>query len=363
MKKYIQSGVGVLIGVALVYFAFKDTNWGEVFASIRHVSPGWLVISICIAVASFFTRAQRWAYIVRVAQPVSFRHLFSATQIGFLVNFTIPARLGELVRALVLTRLTKIPFTKSVAMCAVDRIMDLAGLIAVMAVTLIGFPITRDVTIPKGTFGPEPIVLSAAQVKHGEVLAGIGLVALVAALVTLYLNQRLVLRISDAALGAFSKKLAEKVHGMIEHFAEGLHIFRRGADLAKSVLWSLATWGCFVLCACTFMQAFGITWFWYTPFVLQTLLAVFLIAPIMPGMVGQFHIPIVLAIVATSPQTTPSDAKAVAIVAHLLNLIPIIVSGLICLYMENLGLTELGRDIRHAEDDEAAGAKTSSNGE
>ncbi|MBI5091540.1 MAG: flippase-like domain-containing protein [Candidatus Hydrogenedentes bacterium] len=100
MKKYIQSGVGVLIGVALVYFAFKDTNWGEVFASIRHVSPGWLVISICIAVASFFTRAQRWAYIVRVAQPVSFRHLFSATQIGFLVNFTIPVRLGELVRAL-----------------------------------------------------------------------------------------------------------------------------------------------------------------------------------------------------------------------------------------------------------------------
>ena len=349
MKKYIQAGIGLLVGAVLVYFAFRDTNWPVVMDSIRRVNPLWLLLSFVFAVVSFFTRVQRWSYIVRVAQPVSFRHMFSATQVCFMINFVIPARLGEVVRALLLTRLTRIPFTKSLAMAAVDRIMDLAGLIAVMSVSLLGFPITQDITIPKDTFGPDAIVLSKTQAQHGELLVGVMLIILVATLVAVYMNQRLVLRLADAVLGSISKKLAEKVHVMIEHFAEGLHIFRNTADLAKSVTWSLITWGCFIVSISAMMQAFGVAWAWYTPFVLQTMLAIFLVAPIMPGMVGQFHIPIVLAIVATAPHTLPDEAKAVAIVAHLVNLIPIIASGLICLYIEKVGMGDLGRQMKQVD--------------
>ena len=101
MKRYIQAIIGLAIGIGLLWFLFRDTNPAEIRDALRGVSPVWLCISLAFIVLGFFTRVQRWSYIVRTAKFVSFRHMFSATQIGFMANFVLPARLGEVVRAVV----------------------------------------------------------------------------------------------------------------------------------------------------------------------------------------------------------------------------------------------------------------------
>jgi len=80
------------------------------------------------------------------------------------------------------------------------------------------------------------------------------------------------------------------------------------------------------------LTAFSIDFPWFTPFLVLAMVAVFISVPVTPGVVGQYHIPIVACLLLAIPGMEPSEAKAVAIVAHILCLIPIAVLGVFCLF-------------------------------
>ena len=345
MKKKIQIAIGLLIGLGLVWLLFRNTKWNEVLSAVKDASPGWLLLGAFFILASFYTRVQRWSYVVRTAKPVSFRHMFSATQIGFLANFTLPGRVGEAIRAVVLGRLAQIPFSRCLAMVALDRVNDLIGLVVLMLLTALVYVPQGVVVIPKETLGLQTdFTFQADLIVKGEYVAVVGLLGCVAVLVLLYLNQMLVLRISDAILGRFSRKLAGHVHAFLNDFALGLRVFRSARDMSLSILWSLITWTCFVLFFEASMQAFHIEAPWFTVLVMQVLLAVFISVPGAPGFVGQFHTPLVITLMMLAPGMEDSRAKAFAIVTHLINLILITSVGLLCLLREHFHVTELSKE-------------------
>lgn len=343
MKKKIQVLAGILLGVFLLWVVFRQTDWREVWQAIRSVHRGWFAATVGLVILSFFTRVQRWSYIVRTAKPISFRQMFSATQIGFLANFTLPMRVGELVRALVLSRLAKLPFSRCFAMVALDRITDLIGLMAVMLVAAVAYSPTETITLPEATMGVE-VTVSPATIRVGQ----LGMVAMllcgVATLVVLYVKQALVLRIADRVAGTVSKRLAERTHQFLQDFADGLHIFRSVSDMSKSLFFTFVTWGCFVLILQTSLLMFGVHGPWYTVFVIQVLLAIAISVPSTPSFAGPFHLAIVVSLMMLIPETDDSVAKAIAIVAHLINVVTVVGSGIICLFVENLHLVELSRE-------------------
>lgn len=350
MRRGVQALIGLVIGAIMVWLLFRDTDWHEVGQGFKRINYGWFFAAQIPLWLTFPVRVQRWTYIVRVDRPVSYRHLFSATQIGFLGNFVLPARAGEGIRALVLTRLTGIPFFKSFAMVGLDRITDLFGLIAVVLVAILAYQPAQDVSIPAATFSTaQPIVFDVAYYRIGAALAAISLVVIIAGFVLVYLNRRLVLRISDAVAGFFSKWLAEKLHTAIDHFADGMHVFKSPADMAKSIAFSLATWSLAVMFLYMISRAFFPNIPWYLPFVMQALIAAGISIPGPPGFIGQFHIPVVIAFVMLVPDINVSHAKGAAIVMHLMNLPPVALFGVWSLMRENVGLFELRKQAAQAE--------------
>lgn len=348
MKRVIQPLIGLLLGAFLIWLLFRNTDWAEVGAAIRNVHVGWLLAAQIPLWLTFPTRVQRWTYIVRAVEPVSYRSLFSATQIGFLANFTLPGRIGEVIRAVVLSRLTPIPFSRAFALVALDRVTDLFGLMAILIVSVLAFRPDADVVIPRETFGFE-IVFRQEDYFLGAQLAGVGLVGIVGAFVLLYTKRALFLRISDAVLGLVSKRFAAIAHRLISQFAEGFEVFRMPSDMAKSIGLSLVTWGLALLSLAAMLNAFRIDYPWYTPFVMQAMIAVFISAPGAPGFVGQYHAPIVLALVMLIPGTNLGAAKAVAIIVHLIQLPPIALTGAYCLMREQLAFGELRREGTQAK--------------
>jgi len=349
-KKTIQTAVGLIVGLGLLYLLFRNTDWAEVGAAIRDVRVGWLLLAVAIVFLTFFTRVQRWSYIVRTAGPISFRHLFSATQIGFLANFTLPGRIGELIRALALGRLARLPFPKCLAMTVLDRVLDLVGLAVMIVIALATYRPSGQVVIPEEVFG-RPLEFSADSVLWAE-LTGMAMLAVsLGVLVALYVKQGLMLRISDRCIAVVSDRLAARVHTLLRDFAEGLHIFRSASDMARSVFFTLVTWGLFCVIVQVMFTAFRIEAPWYATVVLQVLLAVFIAVPGAPGFVGQFHVPLVVGMVMLVDGIDPSKAKAVAIVAHLINVIPVYAVGIFCLFWEKMGLMELSRETAQAEEE------------
>ena len=357
MKKAIRLLLGCGIGALTLWLLCRGTDWAAVYASIRGAGLGWLMLVQVFIWLSFFARAQRWSYIVRASGPVAFRHIFSAAQIGQLVNFTLPLRAGDVTQALVLSRLTGFRVSTALAKLTLDRVADIIGVIAIMLVAVLAFRPGGDVVIPAAAFATQsPIVISGAIVQSTTVAMSLALAAVLAALALLYLKQAWVVRLLDTVVGVLSQRFAQRLHGLLVHFAEGMHVLRSPSALAKVILFSVGTWGMSVAACVPLLLAFGIPWAWYSPFVIVALLAAALSVPGAPGFVGQYHVPVVVALVMLDPHVAVADAKAMAIVAHFLTLIHVIIAGVLCLAWERVGLLRLERECQKAEEGHATRA-------
>lgn len=348
MKRKVQIVVGLALGIFLLWFLFKDTDWAELWQAIVNARWEWLLLSQVPIWISFFTRVQRWSYIVRAAGPARFRHLFSATQIAFLANFVLPARIGELVRPLVLSRLTNRPFTQCLAMAALDRVADLVGLLAVLVVAAITFHPVGEIRLPASIW-EDP--LPAGLIRSGAWGTLIVIAGVVAVFVLLYLNTRLALRVSDTLIGAVNKRAAAYIHGMLEHFAEGLHVFRSVSDLLKTGFFSLLTWTCFLAAYQCTLKAFGVDAPWYTVFLMVGFLAVAISLPSAPGGFGLFQLAVVASFAVLGLDIPMTTALAISLIAHMINLVPIALAGIYALYIENLSFVSVTRESAHAQDE------------
>src|SRR5207247_8988399 len=65
---------------------------------------GWLLAACLLTTVVYWIRAWRWGEILSPVARVPGGRLFATTMVGFLAINTLPARLGELVRAYALAR-------------------------------------------------------------------------------------------------------------------------------------------------------------------------------------------------------------------------------------------------------------------
>lgn len=103
----IGLGVAGLLGAGLTAIAAQRIGVDSVIASVVRSDLTWVLVAVALMTASLFLRAASWFAIARSAlprMPLRRRDVTSATMIGVLMSATLPARLGEPARAMVLAR-------------------------------------------------------------------------------------------------------------------------------------------------------------------------------------------------------------------------------------------------------------------
>ena len=99
------AGVAAAAGGALL--AMQHIGWDAVAESVIASSPAWAVLAVALMVASMVLRAVSWHAILKAALPAArprFVDSLQGTSIGVLMSATLPARLGEPSRALIVAR-------------------------------------------------------------------------------------------------------------------------------------------------------------------------------------------------------------------------------------------------------------------
>src|SRR5690606_11951022 len=107
-RRIALTAAGIL-GIGLTALAANRVGLDSVARSIVLSDATWLLVATGLMVASLFLRAISWPAIARAAlprTPLRRRDVTSATMIGVLMSATLPARLGEPARAMVLARRT-----------------------------------------------------------------------------------------------------------------------------------------------------------------------------------------------------------------------------------------------------------------
>ena len=89
------------------YLAVQRIGWDAVASAVLASSPLWVLLAVALMGISMVLRAASWHAILQAALPhtrVRLADAFQGTAIGVLMSATLPARLGEPSRALIVAR-------------------------------------------------------------------------------------------------------------------------------------------------------------------------------------------------------------------------------------------------------------------
>ena len=100
---------GILVGVGLTALALQRLGVEPIARAMLAATPVWVLAAFALMCSSMLLRAEAWHAILRAALPgtrVRRRDTARGTMIGVLMSATLPARLGEPSRALIVARRT-----------------------------------------------------------------------------------------------------------------------------------------------------------------------------------------------------------------------------------------------------------------
>ena len=326
-SRVLVSVLGLGLSAVAVVALLRQTDVREMWANLRAARLGWLLVAGAVTLAGYVLRARRWGVILEPRVRVRQGRLVSATLIGFLAINTLPARLGELVRAYVLSRTERIPVGAVLGSVVMERLFDLVALGSFWALSLL--------------FAPYPAWFRWS----GYLTLALGL-SLVSGLWFLHAAHAREHPARDRLLAILPAAIRDSVAGAISSFTGGLSGLRQPWLLARAAAWSLAMW---LLNGAVFLlvgMSLGIALPWWSPFLLAFVVSVAILLPSSPGFIGVLEASCVVGLGLLGVRESP--ALAFGILYHLTQLVPLVLAGAFLAVRGQLGagaLTEGGAGV------------------
>jgi glycosyltransferase 2 family protein len=254
-----------------------------------------------------------------VHPTTKFRPRFAAVNIGFMGNNLLPARIGEFMRVLSLSRLEPVPVVASFGSLVVERVLDAILVIGLLflATGLPGFP-------GLGRPGTQD------GVDFTAVAQGVGLFV-AALIVVLFLvvlfpvpTTRVIDRIAVRVLPERGRRL---VVDAVAAFLAGIGVLRDPRLLARALAWSAVLWLVNAVGFWLAFRAFGLELSFAAALFFQWCISLAVSAPSGPAFFGTYHA--AARVVLVSLWGLPSaPAVAFATGFHLAGFIPVTLIGL-----------------------------------
>jgi uncharacterized protein (TIRG00374 family) len=265
-------------------------------------------------------RAVRWRVLFPKAARPTTSDSFWAICIGYLFNNVLPARAGEVIRAVVVARRTGLTRTQCMTTIVVERVFDLVTLALLFLVALAVLP------IPHTSLTFELGIASTAVLGF----------AVVAAL-TLWVEPLRGRLLATLARAPASRR--KRVGALAASVRIGLLAMRSPAVTLPALAWSVAVWSVHTLSYWFVLRAIvpNATWHIVVVCVVATNLAQ--IIPSTAGAIGVFEAAAKASLTAYGVGAT--TALSYALVLHAVNLLPFLILGAIGIL--HLGLR--GREL------------------
>lgn len=295
LKKRLSWSIGLPIGLAavLLYLAIRGADWQLMLDNVRQADPLLLGVAGIAMTGSLLTRGFRWRILLAARQPVRWPTVFLATCAGYLGNYFLPARAGELLRTYLIGVKTGISKSFVLATALTERLLDAVFLILMLALAV-------------GQLGVLPDWLSTAVQTMGL----LGIVGSAGLFVVPHLSP-LVVRMTGwlPMSGAWKDKLL----GIVLQFLEGMYALQH---VRRSLLFSLLTvtaWSIDVVFAWGIGQAFGMDLSFWHIVLLLVALGLSSAAPSTPGYVGIYQF---VAVTVLGPMGFTQNQALVYIIAY-----------------------------------------------
>ena len=321
----------LLVTAVCVAYALHGIDKAGVLSALRALPISAVVMYLGTVAVTHFFRGARWNYLLKpLGVTIPLRRLLPISSVGFMAILALPVRLGELVRPFYATREGPIRMSAAVGTVAVERIVD--GLMISILFFVSYLASTLHGTGAAASFSPE--------LRLGAWLSFLGFLGLTSflavALVRTEATVRFVLKWSllERLMPVRAAHVADRLRALISGFG----VLSDGRNLARFVGQTTLYWWFNGLGMWLLARQMGLDLSLGAAFTTMAFTGVVLTLPNSPGLVGQFHAGIKLALMAFLPTAVVnSKGIAYAVVLHGLQTVWYVALGLLSLPLVSAG--------------------------
>lgn len=329
--RHLRILIGLGVSVLFLLLLLRQVDMQELWDALRDVSPTWVAIALVFFGVSVWVRAQRWAAILRPIAPLSQTEAASLMTIGLAANNVLPARTGEIVRAVLLKRQRNISGFAVLATILVERILDGLVLALFLAATI---------ALAGGT----------AALQIFAALVGGAFIVLTAIIVLLAMRPVVGARLTAFGLRFLPGRIRERAEGWAERFMSGLAPMRTGRSWVVVTGLTTISWGFEALSCWAVGQAFGLNLDLGIYFGVCGAANLSMAAPSTSGGIGPYEY--FAREVVMRFGVPAATGTAYALLLHMTMLVPVAIIGLLLVWRQDLGLKTLVPDVDEITDEE-----------
>ncbi len=321
--------IGVALSVAFMFLAVRNVDFRQMQNAFAVANFWYIFPTLAIVFFSHYLRAVRWRYLLLPVKRIEMRTLFSSLMIGYMFNIFLPAHLGELVRAYVVSKKRPLPAGAVFGTIIIERIIDVFTLLLLMALTFIVFPF------------PD-------WVRKSGYLSFVGIIVLFAILVLMKKHQGRALTIIGKLTASLPARFSARIGHLIRSFLDGIVPLQKKEHYLVVIALSLVIWACYgyafqlVFYAFDFVSIYSLPWM--AALVLLVITTISVLVPSSPGYIGTYHYLCQLSLGLFAVPASP--ALTFAFVMHGINFVPVLIVGLIFISAEGLNVRGIQRNVK-----------------
>jgi uncharacterized protein (TIRG00374 family) len=323
MKRF-RLWIGILISIFCLGLALKDVRFADVWEALQGANYVFVILTVLMTALGLVGRALRWQLLFYPTKDLPFSKVFAVLNIGYLLMNVLPARLGDVARAVLLGELTGVSKARTLSTIIVERVTD------VLVVLLFLVSVVLFVPVPDWA-------------ARSAVLLGVAFVGLAIVLVVLARQREWGLALMHR-LARFTPFLdRESVWHLVGSLLDGLDILRYWRPAAQLLLGTVLIWTLGLIQFYSVTLAFGMNVPMAATVFIMCITALGMTVPSSPGYIGVWEYIIVLGLSLFGIDKTL--ALSYALVLHFSVYVTTTLMGAFSLWRETLALSILREEV------------------
>lgn len=317
----VRWGVALLLAGTAAWLSVRQIQWDKLGNTLRGVDLFLLTLALGTVLATTLAKAIRWRILLRQTNArVSGARVFRVVCIGQMVNSLLPARLGDMARAVLIGPQADGGIPAVLGTIVVEKALDgVMGLVILVGLAL---------------WTPLPSWLRGPFVALA--LLTVGLLALLLLAVT---QNRWATNLYRWLTGWLPEGIQSQTDRLLERFGIGLALFKRPHNALLALACSAVIWGLAALTNTLTLAAVGVSVPGWTIWLVLITGYVSNFLPTVPAQIGVFEYSHILAIQTAGVGHEP--ALAYALLLHLLVYGPPIILGPLSMFFEGVSWARL----------------------
>jgi glycosyltransferase 2 family protein len=343
-----QFAIGIAVSLIFLAWALWNEDPAKVWSALLQAEHWSLFPALGLYFLGVIVRAVRWRILLQPIVPqMKLNKTFEIVAIGYMANNVLPARIGELVRAYVVSRREGVRKTATLATIFVERIFDGLTMLG-FAAAVVTFLLIADrdaLQVGEGHKLGSFLADNSVTIVFGAV----AFLGLLAAFMVVASSQRRVWQLIAFGLRFLPGRLHERAQRLASSFIEGLGSLRNVSTLGivfglSIIAWLFETGMYYVIGTWGFGLVGNEGLGGPLPFHAYMLATAFAnlgtLIPQGPGYIGVFEVIIKIVLVGAFGALT-DQATSYAVLLHATLLVPITVLGFVYLWREGLSWRDL----------------------